>query len=100
MFIFLTPMIASIIMTLPFITAKFAATLRYNVGQTYTKEQMKERPILLKTDLDAGHSSASDRYKSYREKTVWQAFLLDQLGIVDPQTHTSDTETDGIDSSS
>eukprot|EP01083_Nonionella_stella_P032848 89897_1 len=71
--------------------AKFAATLRYNVGQTYTREQMEERPILLKTDLDAGHSSASDRYKSYRERAVWQAFLLDQLGIVDPQTH----ETDG-----
>eukprot|EP01083_Nonionella_stella_P308522 1088843_1 len=76
--------------------AKCAATLRYNVGQTYTREQMEERPILLKTDLDAGHSSASDRYKSYRERAIWHSFLLDQLGIVDPQTH----ETDGTGSTS
>ena len=61
---------------------------------------MEERPILLKTDLDAGHSSAIDRYNSYRERAVWHAFLLDQLGIADPQTYTRDTETDGIDSSS
>ena len=57
---------------------------------------MEERPILLKTDLDAGHSSASDRYKSYRERAIWHSFLLDQLGIADPQTH----ETDGTGSTS
>ena len=38
--------------------------------------------ILLKMDLDAGHFSASDRYKYIREKVHEQAFVLDKLGLV------------------
>ena len=37
--------------------------------------------VLLKTDLDAGHFSASDRYKYFKEKAVEHAFVLDSLGL-------------------
>ena len=37
--------------------------------------------ILLKTDLDVGHFSASDRYKNLWEKSIAQAFVLDKLDI-------------------
>ena len=37
--------------------------------------------VLLKTDLDAGHFSASDRYKYFKEKAVEHAFVLDSLGV-------------------
>jgi hypothetical protein len=36
-------------------------------------------PLMLKMDLDAGHFSASDRYKLLRELAVGWAFLLDRL---------------------
>ena len=39
--------------------------------------------ILLKTDLDVGHFSASDRYKYLWEKAFEQAFVLDKLEIQD-----------------
>ena len=39
--------------------------------------------ILLKMELDAGHFSASDRYKYYREKSFEQAVVMDHLGLVD-----------------
>ena len=38
-------------------------------------------PILLKTNLDAGHGGATGRYAAYREVAFEQAFLLDQLGF-------------------
>merc|ERR1712060_822562 len=38
--------------------------------------------ILLKTDLEVGHFSASDRYKYYWETSFDQAFVLDKLGCV------------------
>ena len=37
--------------------------------------------LLIKTDLESGHFSASDRYKWYRETSFDWAFLLDQLGL-------------------
>jgi len=37
--------------------------------------------ILLKTDLDSGHFSASDRYKFFKEKAYEHAFVLDSLGL-------------------
>jgi oligopeptidase B len=40
------------------------------------------RPICLKIDMSAGHFSASDRYKYYKEKAFDYAFLLDQLRLV------------------
>ena len=38
-----------------------------------------DRPTLLKMDLDAGHFSASDRYKYLRQTALEYAFVLGQL---------------------
>lgn len=38
------------------------------------------RPLLLKTQLEAGHGGVSGRYERYRELAFKYAFLLDQLG--------------------
>jgi len=54
--------------------AKFTATLRHaNPGN--------ENPVCMKLDLSAGHFSASDRYKYFRELAYDYAFLLDQLKL-------------------
>ena len=37
--------------------------------------------VILKTNMDAGHSGASGRYKRYRETALNYAFLLDLAGI-------------------
>ena len=61
--------------------AKFAAALRH--GQQNTDVSTGSvRPVCLKIDMSAGHFSASDRYKYYKEKAFDYAFLLDQLGLV------------------
>ena len=39
--------------------------------------------VLVKMDLGAGHFSASDRYKYYRELSFDHAWLLDQFGLAD-----------------
>ncbi|KAG7367174.1 oligopeptidase B [Nitzschia inconspicua] len=56
--------------------SKFAATLRHESSNG------KDRPICVKMDMSAGHFSASDRYKYYRELAIDYSFLLDQLGLV------------------
>ena len=61
--------------------AKFAAALRYG-QQNSAIDAAPSRPICLKIDMSAGHFSASDRYKYYKEKAFDYAFLLDQLGLV------------------
>jgi oligopeptidase B len=38
-------------------------------------------PLLLRTNMGAGHSGASGRYDAIRENAVRYAFILDQLGI-------------------
>ncbi|BAT54108.1 protease II [Nostoc sp. NIES-3756] len=38
--------------------------------------------LLLKTNMDAGHSGASGRYESLRELAFEYAFILDRLGLV------------------
>ena len=43
--------------------------------------QESDRPILLKTDLSAGHGGASGRYDAYRERAFDLAFLLTEVGI-------------------
>ena len=53
--------------------AKYAARMR--------EATTKEARVLLKTDLDAGHFSASDRYKYFKEKALEHAFVLDSLGL-------------------
>ena len=56
--------------------SKFAATVRHG--------QSKESgPVCVKVEMSAGHFSASDRYKYFKELAFDYAFLLDQLGIVD-----------------
>jgi len=54
--------------------AKFTATLRH-------ANPDNEHPICMKLDLSAGHFSASDRYKYYRELAYDYSFLLDQLKL-------------------
>jgi oligopeptidase B len=38
-------------------------------------------PLLLKTELGAGHHGPSGRYGEWRERALWYAWLLDRLGI-------------------
>ena len=52
--------------------AKWVAKLRTNPNQ--------ERPILLKTDLGAGHGGPSGRYDAWKEEAFILAFILDRLG--------------------
>ena len=54
--------------------AKFTATLRH-------ANPDNENPICMKLDLSAGHFSASDRYKYYKELAYDYSFLLDQLKL-------------------
>jgi oligopeptidase B len=39
-----------------------------------------DRPLLLHTNMDAGHGGASGRYDALRETAFDYAFVLDQLG--------------------
>jgi len=55
---------------------KFAAEIRH-------QSSAESGPCCVKIDMDAGHFSASDRYKYLRELSFDYAFLLDQLGLVE-----------------
>jgi oligopeptidase B len=63
---------------------KFVATLRHANPQPdeESSSSSARRPVCLKMDVSAGHFSASDRYKYYRELAYDYSFLLDQLGLV------------------
>jgi oligopeptidase B len=39
------------------------------------------RPILLKTEMGAGHGGPSGRYDAWRDEAFILAFVLDQLGV-------------------
>ena len=41
------------------------------------------RPVLLKTEMGAGHGGPSGRYDSWREEALVYAFVLDALGAAD-----------------
>jgi oligopeptidase B len=43
-----------------------------------------ERPIILRTELGAGHQGPSGRYDAWRDEARVQAFLLTQLGVIGP----------------
>jgi len=43
--------------------------------------QTADFPILLRTNMSAGHGGASGRYDAFRERAFEQAFLLRQVGI-------------------
>ena len=55
--------------------AKYVAKLRTIKTDT--------NPLLLKTNLGAGHGGASGRYDAFKEQSFIYAFLLSQLGIVE-----------------
>jgi oligopeptidase B len=40
-------------------------------------------PLILKTNMDAGHGGASGRFRRLREVAFQYAFLLAQLGITE-----------------
>jgi len=40
-----------------------------------------DRPVLLKTQMGAGHMGPSGRYESWREEACVMAFVIDQLGV-------------------
>jgi oligopeptidase B len=40
-----------------------------------------QRPLLLKTNMGAGHGGAAGRYDSLRETAFDYAFILTQLGV-------------------
>ena len=56
--------------------AKMAAELRHQGGEG-------SGPVLLKLDMAAGHFSASDRYKYYRELAFDWAFILNEVGLAE-----------------
>jgi oligopeptidase B len=58
--------------------AKWVARLRATLPQNPT------RPVLLRTEMVAGHGGRSGRYSAW-EQTAWEwAFLLDQVGLAEP----------------
>ena len=46
------------------------------------------RPILLRTELGAGHGGPSGRYDAWRERALFAAFVLDQVGAATAPTTT------------
>lgn len=67
---------------------KWVQTLRHHQRQATQKQKNAQEhtatdpaPLLLKMDMDAGHFSASDRYKHLEELAFGWAFLLNRLGI-------------------
>ncbi|GAA1428720.1 S9 family peptidase [Microlunatus lacustris] len=53
--------------------AKWVAALRH------TATNSEDRPILLKTEMSAGHGGVSGRYQSWRETAFEYAWILDQI---------------------
>jgi oligopeptidase B len=53
--------------------AKYVARLR--------DVDTSNHPVLLRTNMDAGHGGKSGRFRRYRELAEMYAFLLDQLGV-------------------
>jgi len=43
-----------------------------------------DNEVIAKFDLDSGHFSASDRYRKIRENSFDQAFVIDKLGLTEP----------------
>ena len=61
---------------------KWVAKLRATFGHD------PERPLLLKTELGAGHGGPSGRYDSWREVSLINAFICWRLGLVDVRSST------------
>jgi oligopeptidase B len=56
--------------------AKWVARLR----ETVTNDEV-ERPILLRTEMVAGHGGRSGRYDAWKQYAWELAFLMDQVGV-------------------
>ena len=56
--------------------AKYVARMR--------KLKVGTAPLLLKTNMAAGHGGASGRYDALREAAFDYAFVLTELGLADP----------------
>ena len=56
-------------------SAKYVAKMR--------AVRLDKNPLLLKVNMDAGHGGASGRYDALKETAFLDAFLLDQLGLID-----------------
>ena len=56
--------------------AKYVARLR--------DRNTSPHPVLLRTNMDAGHGGKSGRFRRYRELAEMYAFMLDQLGVAEP----------------
>ncbi len=54
--------------------AKWVAKLR-SVGAG------RDRPVVLRTELGAGHQGSSGRYDAWRDEARIQAFVLSQMGL-------------------
>ena len=77
---------------------KWVQTLRHHQRQATAQENRETAkrqsaidpaPLLLKMDMDAGHFSASDRYKHLDELAFGWTFLLDRLGMTTVSEGTS-----------
>ncbi len=55
--------------------AKWVAKLRAT--------KLGDQPLLLKTEMGAGHGGPSGRYHEWRERAFYYAFVLDVVGITD-----------------
>ena len=70
--------------------AKWVARLR----ETVTNE-LAERPVLLRTEMVAGHGGRSGRYSAW-EQTAWEwSWVLDQIGATEPLVGDSVSERSG-----
>ena len=55
--------------------AKYVARLRdLNTG---------DKPVVFRTNMEAGHGGKSGRFRQYRERAEMFAFMLDQLGVTE-----------------
>jgi oligopeptidase B len=51
--------------------AKYVARLR--------ARRTNDAPLVLRTEMEAGHGGSSGRFERYRERAEWYAFMLDRL---------------------
>ena len=58
-------------------SSKFAAAIRHNHDPAISG------PVVLKTEMSAGHMGSSGRYEYMKELAFQYAFLLDQQGLAD-----------------
>lgn len=61
--------------------AKWAQRLRDN--------NQADTQVLFKIELDAGHGSFADRYAAMKDEAFVQAFVLDRLGVAEPDPKTN-----------